>query len=341
MPAKQGVTFQTIMQDLKNRSFAPFYLLMGDESYYIDSISDYIASHVLSPEECDFNQTICFGSDVTAVQVADMARRYPMMAEYQVIIVKEAQNIRSLEALEKYLKNPVKSTILVWCHKNGKIDARKKVIGVAQSVGVVFESKKLRDYQLPDFIQNYLKPKKISIDPKSCQMIADYIGADLSRIVSELDKILIYLPEDDRRITPEVVEKEVGVSKDFNAFELRNAIVSKDVFKANQIIKYFDNNPKAGSLYSFLPLLFSFFQNLMIVHYSPNKSFEQDIARALDLKSAWGSKDFITGLRNYSARKTMEIISKIREVDGKSKGLDNPNTGAGELMKELIFFILH
>ena len=341
MPAKQGVTFQTIMQDLKNRNFAPFYLLMGDESYYIDSISDYIASHVLSPEECDFNQTICFGSDVTAVQVADMARRYPMMAEYQVIIVKEAQNIRSLEALEKYLKNPVKSTILVWCHKNGKIDARKKVLGVAQSVGVVFESKKLRDYQLPDFIQNYLKPKKISIDPKSCQMIADYIGADLSRIVSELDKILIYLPEDDRRITPEVVEKEVGVSKDFNAFELRNAIVSKDVFKANQIIKYFDNNPKAGSLYSFLPLLFSFFQNLMIVHYTPNKSSEQDIARALDLKSAWGSKDFITGLRNYSARKTMEIISKIREVDGKSKGLDNPNTGAGELMKELIFFILH
>ena len=341
MPAKQGVTFQTIMQDLKNRSFAPFYLLMGDESYYIDSISDYIASHVLSPEECDFNQTICFGSDVTAVQVADMARRYPMMAEYQVIIVKEAQNIRSLEALEKYLKNPVKSTILVWCHKNGKIDARKKVIGVAQSVGVVFESKKLRNYQLPDFIQNYLKPKKISIDPKSCQMIADYIGADLSRIVSELDKILIYLPEDDRRITPEVVEKEVGVSKDFNAFELRNSIVSKDIFKANQIIKYFDNNPKAGSLYSFLPLLFSFFQNLMIVHYTPNKSSEQDIARALDLKSAWGSKDFITGLRNYSARKTMEIISKIREVDGKSKGLDNPNTGAGELMKELIFFILH
>lgn len=341
MPAKQGVTFQTIMQDLKNRNFSPFYLLMGDESYYIDSISDYIASHVLSPEECDFNQTICFGSDVTAVQIADMARRYPMMSEYQVIIVKEAQNIRSLEALEKYLKNPVKSTILVWCHKNGKIDARKKVIGVAQSVGVVFESKKLRDYQLPDFIQNYLKPKKISIDPKSCQMIADYIGADLSRIVSELDKILIYLPEDDRRITPEVVEKEVGVSKDFNAFELRNAIVSKDVFKANQIIKYFDNNPKAGSLYSFLPLLFSFFQNLMIVHYTPNKSSEQDIARALDLKSAWGSKDFITGLRNYSARKTMEIISKIREVDGKSKGLDNPNTGAGELMKELIFFILH
>lgn len=341
MPTKQGVTFQAIMQDLKNRNFAPFYLLMGEESYYIDTISDYIASHVLLPEECDFNQTICFGSDVTAVQVTDMAKRYPMMAEFQVIIVKEAQNIRSLEALEGYLKKPVKSTILVWCHKNGKIDTRKKVIGLAQGMGVVFESKKLRDYQLPEFIQNYLKSKKATIDPKSCQMIANHIGSDLSRIVSELDKILIYLPNDNRRVTPDIVEKEIGVSKDFNAFELRNAIVSKDIFKANQIIKYFDNNPKAGSLYSFLPLLFSFFQNLMILHYTPNKSSEQDIARALDLNSTWGIKDLITGLKNYSARKTMDIISKIREVDGKSKGLDNPYTGAGELMKELIFYVLH
>ena len=341
MPTKQGVTFQAIMQDLKNRNFAPFYLLMGEESYYIDTISDYIASHVLLPEECDFNQTICFGSDVTAVQVTDMAKRYPMMAEFQVIIVKEAQNIRSLEALEGYLKKPVKSTILVWCHKNGKIDTRKKVIGLAQAMGVVFESKKLRDYQLPEFIQNYLKSKKATIDPKSCQMIVNHIGSDLSRIVSELDKILIYLPNDNRRVTPDIVEKEIGVSKDFNAFELRNAIVSKDIFKANQIIKYFDNNPKAGSLYSFLPLLFSFFQNLMILHYTPNKSSEQDIAKALDLNSTWGIKDLITGLKNYSARKTMDIISKIREVDGKSKGLDNHYTGAGELMKELIFYVLH
>ena len=341
MPTKQGVTFQAIMQDLKNRNFAPFYLLMGEESYYIDTISDYIASHVLLPEGCDFNQTICFGSDVTAVQVTDMAKRYPMMAEFQVIIVKEAQNIRSLEALERYLKKPVKSTILVWCHKNGKIDTRKKVSGLAQAMGVVFESKKLRDYQLPEFIQNYLKSKKATIDPKSCQMIANHIGSDLSRIVSELDKILIYLPNDNRRVTPDIVEKEIGVSKDFNAFELRNAIVSKDIFKANQIIKYFDNNPKAGSLYSFLPLLFSFFQNLMILHYTPNKSSEQDIARALDLNSTWGIKDLIIGLKNYSARKTMDIISKIREVDSKSKGLDNPYTGAGELMKELIFYVLH
>lgn len=341
MPAKQGTTFQHIIQDLKSRRFAPVYMLMGDEAYYIDLISDYIADHVLSPEECDFNQTICFGSDVTAVQVADMARRYPMMAEYQVIIVKEAQNIRSLEALEKYLKNPVKSTILVWCHKNGKIDARKKAIGLAQAVGVVFESKKLRDYQLPDFIQDYLKKENVSIDPKACQMIADHIGTDLSRLASELDKVLISLPEDHLRVTPEVVEREIGVSKDFNAFELRNAIIQKDSFKANQIVKYFDSNPKAGSLYSFLPLLFSYFQNLMIVHYAPRRNSEQDIAGALDLRNTWGVRDYMIGLKNYSARKTMDIISKLRDIDGKSKGLDNPNTGVGDLMKELVFFILH
>lgn len=341
MPAKQGTTFQHIMQDLKSRRFAPVYMLMGDEAYYIDLISDYIADHVLSPEERDFNQTICFGSDVTAVQVADMARRYPMMAEYQVIIVKEAQNVRSLEALEKYLKNPVKSTILVWCHKNGKIDARKKAIGLAQAVGIVFESKKLRDYQLPDFIQDYLKKKNVSIDPKACQIIADHIGTDLSRLASELDKVLISLPEDHLRVTPEVVEREIGVSKDFNAFELRNAIIQKDSFKANQIVKYFDSNPKAGSLYSFLPLLFSYFQNLMIVHYASRRNSEQDIAGALDLRNTWGVRDYMIGLKNYSARKTMDIISKLRDIDGKSKGLDNPNTGVGDLMKELVFFILH
>lgn len=341
MPTKQGPTFQSIIHDLKSRKFSPIYVLMGDESYYIDQISDYVATHVLSPEERDFNQTVCFGSDVNAIQVTDMARRYPMMSEYQVIIVKEAQNIRSLDALEKYLKNPVKSTILVWCHKNGKIDARKKVIGLAQTVGVVFESQKLRDYQLPEFIQNYLKQQKVSIDPKSCQMIADHIGADLNRLTSELDKVLISLPSDNLRVTPEIVEEQIGVSKDFNAFELRNAIVQRDVFKANQIIKYFDNNPKAGSLYSFLPLLFSYFQNLMIAYYAPQKNTEQGIATALDLRSSWGAKDFLIGLKNYSARKTMDIISKIRDTDAKSKGLDNPNTGAGDLMKELIFFILH
>lgn len=341
MPAKQGKTFQDIMKDLKARRFSPIYILMGEEAYYIDQITNYIAENVLTPAEQDFNLNICFGADVSAVQVTDMAKRFPMMAEYQVVIVKEAQNIHSLDALEKYLKNPAKTTILVWCHKNGKIDARKKVIGLAEAHGVVFESKKLKEYQLAGFMQNYLAAKKITIEPKATQMMADHIGADLSRLTSELDKVALSLSENDKRITPDIVEKEVGVSKNFNTFELRDAIVNRNVFKANQIVNYFISNPKAGSLYSFLPLLFSYFQNLMIVFYSTNNKSESDIAQILGLKNNWGAKEYIIGMRNYSARKTMDIIAKIREVDAKSKGLNNVSTGAGDLMKEVIFFILH
>ena len=341
MPAKQGKTFQDIMKDLKVRRFSPIYILMGEESYYIDQITNYIAENVLTPAEQDFNLNICFGADVSAVQVTDMAKRFPMMAEYQVVIVKEAQNIHSLDALEKYLKNPAKTTILVWCHKNGKIDARKKVISLAEAHGVVFESKKLKEYQLAGFMQNSLAAKKITIEPKATHMMADHIGADLSRLTSELDKVALSLSENDKRITPDIVEKEVGVSKNFNTFELRDAIVNRNVFKANQIVNYFISNPKAGSLYSFLPLLFSYFQNLMIVFYSPNNKSESDIAQILGLKNNWGAKEYIIGMRNYSARKTMDIIAKIREVDAKSKGLNNVSTGAGDLMKEVIFFILH
>ena len=341
MPAKQGKTFQDIMKDLKARRFSPIYILMGEEAYYIDQITNYIAENVLTPAEQDFNLNICFGADVSAVQVTDMAKRFPMMAEYQVVIVKEAQNIHSLDALEKYLKNPAKTTILVWCHKNGKIDARKKLISLAEAHGVVFESKKLKEYQLAGFMQNYLAAKKITIEPKATQMMADHIGADLSRLSSELDKVALSLSENDKRITPDIVEKEVGVSKNFNTFELRDAIVNRNVFKANQIVNYFISNPKAGSLYSFLPLLFSYFQNLMIVFYSPTNKSESDIAQILGLKNNWGAKEYIIGMRNYSARKTMDIIAKIREVDAKSKGLNNVSTGAGDLMKEVIFFILH
>ena len=341
MPAKQGKTFQDIMKDLKSRRFSPIYILMGEEAYYIDQITNYIAENVLTPAEQDFNLNICFGADVSAVQVTDMAKRFPMMAEYQVVIVKEAQNIHSLDALEKYLKNPAKTTILVWCHKNGKIDARKKVMSLAEAHGVVFESKKLKEYQLAGFMQNYLAANKITIEPKATQMMADHIGADLSRLTSELDKVALSLSENDKRITPDIVEKEVGVSKNFNTFELRDAIVNRNVFKANQIVNYFISNPKAGSLYSFLPLLFSYFQNLMIVFYSPNNKSESDIAQILGLKNNWGAKEYIIGMRNYSARKTMDIIAKIREVDAKSKGLNNVSTGAGDLMKEVIFFILH
>ncbi|MBR2292547.1 MAG: DNA polymerase III subunit delta [Prevotella sp.] len=342
MPEAKNVSFDTIMSDLKARHYVPVYYLMGDESYYIDKISDYIAEHVLQPEERDFNQTILFGSDVTAAQIADAARRYPMMSEYQVVLVKEAQNLKNTEALEKYFKQPMASTILVMCHKNGTIDGRKREYTKAiLSAGILFESKKLRDRDLPVFIENYLKQRHVSIDPKSTQLIADSIGADLSRLASELDKVVLSLPEQDRRVTPQVVEDQIGVSKDFNAFELRDAIVNRNVFKANQIIKYFDDNPKAGSIYSFLPMLFNYFQNLMIAYYAPKKQSQEGVAEWLELRSPWAAKDYMTGMRNYSGMKVMQIIGKIREIDAKSKGLDNPNTPPGELMKELIFYILH
>ena len=342
MAEAKNASFDSIMADLEARRFVPVYYLMGDESYYIDKISDYIAEHVLQPEERDFNQTVLFGSDVTASQVADYARRYPMMSEYQVVIVKEAQNIKQTEALEKYFKQPLASTILVMCHKNGTVDGRKReYMKAIQSAGVLFESKKLRDRDLPLFIEQYLKARHVSIDAKSTQIIADSIGADLSRLSSELDKVVLSLPEEDRRVTPQVVEDQIGVSKEFNSFELRDAIVNRNVFKANQIIKYFDDNPKAGSLYAFLPMLFNYFQNLMIAYYAPNNKSQEAVAEWLELRNAWAAKDYMTGMRNYSGMKVMQIIGKIREIDAKSKGLDNPNTPPGELMKELIFYILH
>ena len=337
-----AVTYDSVMSELEAREFKPVYYLMGDESYYIDKIADWIAQNVLQPEEQDFNQTVMFGSDVNASQIVDTCKRYPMMAEKQVVIVKEAQNIKNTEPLEKYFHQPMPSTVLVMCHKNGKIDGRKQgLVKAIKEHGVLFESMKLKEKELPAFIERYLQAKGASIDPKSTQLIAESIGADLSRLTSELDKVLLSLPEENRKVTPQVVEDQIGVSKDFNGYELRDAIVNRNIYKANLIIKYFDENPKAGSIYAFLPLLFNYFQNLMIAHYCPQKGSQEALAQWLELRNPWAAKEYLTGIRNYSAMKVMQIIGKIREMDAKSKGLDNPNTPPGELMKELIFFIFH
>lgn len=339
---KSSVTFETIMRDLKAKKYAPVYVLMGDEAYYIDRITDYIADNVLDPDDRDFNQTVVFGADTTAAQVVDMAKGYPVMpAVHRVVIVKEAQGLKSLDALERYFEKPLASTVLVIAYKNGTIDRRKKVVGKAEAVGVVFESKKKRDYELPAFIEAYLKKNHVAIDTKSAAMIAEHIGADLSRLISELDKVMISLPDDDRRVTPDVVEREIGVSKEFNIFELKTAIIERNVFKANQIVKYFDKNPKAGSLFSCLPLLYTYFQNLMVAFYAPDKNNDNNLAAFLELKSVWGLKDYRVGMRNFSAMKTLQILAKIRETDAKSKGLDSLNTSTDDLMRELIFFILH
>lgn len=338
---RQTTTYESILSDLSEGKFAPLYILMGEESYFIDKITDFIAQNALREEERDFNQTVCFGSDVSAAAVADMARRYPMMAERQVVIVKEAQNIKQWDQLEQYFEKPQPTTVLVIAYKNGTIDGRKKILTKAQNAGaVIFESKKLYERDLPVFMVDYLKRHQATIDHKSCQMIAEHIGSDLSRLTSELDKVCLSMPEGSRHITPEVVEEQIGVSKDFNGFEFRSAIANRDILKANQILKYFDSNPKSGGPFMLIPLLFNFFQNLMLAHYAPQKT-DSGVAQFLDLRSAWGAKEYMIGLRNYSGMKTMQIIQKIRETDAKSKGLDNPNTPVGDLMKELVFFILH
>ena len=270
MATKQ--TVDTIMGDLRARRFKPIYILMGEEPYYIDMISDYIENNVMPPEERDFNQTVVYGVDTSAAQVVDMARRFPMMAEYQVVIVKEAQNIKNWDRLDSYLEKPLNTTILVICYKHGTLDARKKYLTKAAAVGVVFKSEKLRENAIPAFIDEYVKTCKATIDQKAKAMIADFIGSDLSRITSEIDKVLVSMPEGERKLTPEVVEQKIGISKDYNMFELRDALINRDVLKANRIVKYLDSNPKAASLYAFLPGLFSFFQNLMVAYYCPQKT---------------------------------------------------------------------
>lgn len=332
-------TYDTIMRDLKARKFYPVYILMGEEPYYIDLIADYIEENVLRPEERDFNQTIVYGLETNSAQVVDICRRFPMMSDYQVVILKEAQNMRSWDRFDKYFEKPLTSTILVICYRNKKLDARKSFMKKAAGVGVVFDSPKKRDRDLPKFIEAYVKDRHAVIEPKATQMIADFVGTDLSRLASEIDKVMISL-SDDKIITPEIVESKIGISKDYNFFELRDAIVKKDLLKANRIVKYIDSNPKTVSLYSFLPPLFSFFQNLMIAHFSKDKS-DRGVAEVLNLSSPWAAKDYVEALGKYNATKTMNIIKYIRKIDAKSKGIDNPNSTPGDLMKELIFYILH
>ncbi len=310
-------TYEEIARELKNRIYKPVYYLMGEESYYIDRISEYIAQTVLNENEKEFNQTIVYGADTDIATVINAAKRYPMMSKYQVVIVKEAQNIKNIEELVYYLQKPLDSTILVLCHKHGTLDRRKKLAAEIEKVGVLFESKKIKDAQLPGFISSYLKRRSVEIEPKASEMMAEFVGADLSRMAGELEKLIITLPRGQKRITPEQIERNIGISKDYNNFELRNALVAKDVFKANQIIKYFEENPKTNPLQMTLSVLFNFFSNLMLAYYAPDKS-EQGIANQLGLKSSWQSKDYMVAMRKYSGVKVMQIIGEIRYCDAVS-----------------------
>lgn len=338
--AKKEFTYEEIIKDLKAKKYYPIYYLMGDEPYYIDKITDYIVENVLTETEKDFNLSVVYGADVDVYSIMDMAKRYPMMSDYQVVVVKEAQMVAKLEELVNYVAKPLNSTLLVICHKQGTLDRRKKLAGAIEKQGVLFESKRIREGQLPAFITSYLKMKKLDIEPKAAAMMAEFVGTDLARLSGELDKLALALPANQTRVTPELIERNIGISKDFNNFELNAAIINKDVYKANLIVKYFSENPKTNPIQMTLALLFNFFSNLMLAYYAPEKS-ERGVAEFLGLRNPWQARDYLSAMRRYSGVKTMQIVGYIRTADALSKGVDNSTLSDGDILRELVYRILH
>lgn len=333
-------TYETIMSELKSGTFRPVYYLMGEEGYFTDRITDYIMENALNEFERDFNMTVYYGLDTDIDTIVTAAKRFPMMAERQVIVVKEAQLLRNIDSLLYYLQAPQPTTVLVFAHKNGSLDKRKKVATELERSGVVLDSKKMREDQLPAFINGYLREKGLVADNKSVLMMRESVGADLSRMAGEIDKLAIALPAGSVNITPELVEEHIGISKEYNNFELQNALVNKDILKANKIIQYFARNPKKNPIQMTLALLFSFFSNVMMCYYAPDKS-ERGVAEFLGLRSSWGVGDYLKAMKNYRAVHVMEILHLIRLADAQSKGAEGTQLPDGEIMRELMYKILH
>ncbi|MBQ9665323.1 MAG: DNA polymerase III subunit delta [Bacteroidaceae bacterium] len=339
--AKANITHREIVEMVRKQEYVPIYLLMGDESYYIDRISEYIADNVLTKDEQDFNQTVIYCTRETSVgDIINCARRYPMMAKYQVVIVKEAQNLLKLDELAVYAQNPLMTTILVICYKNGSVDRRKKLVPSIEKVGIVYESKKLKEGMLPQFIADYLRRKQVSIEEKACQVLAESVGADLNRMAGELDKLVLALPAGQNRVTADLVEQNIGISKEFNMWELRSAIVNKDVLKSNKILYHFEQNPKANPPVMTVSMLFNLFATMMQAFYSPDRT-EPGLMKHLELRQSWQLREYTAAMRHYNALKTMQIIGKLRETDARLKGINRGNLTDEDIMHELLFFILH
>jgi DNA polymerase-3 subunit delta len=333
------VTYEEIISDLKKRIFKPVYFLAGDEPYYIDLITDFIGEKVLSEEEKAFNQVMIYGEDATVISIIETARRFPMMASHQVVIVKEAQALKKIEDLIIYLDKPLLSTILVFNYKYKVIDKRTKLYKMLDTQGVYFESMRLRDYQVPPWIERYLMTKGIKIDPDASAMLTEYLGTDLHKIVNELDKLLITLTSGKPVITSTLIEKNIGISKDYNNFELQKAVGEKNVYKANMIVQYFSDNSKDNPVNLTIASLFSFFTKILIYHYLTDRS-KNNVAAVLKINPFF-VKDYESSAAKYSASKTIEIISLLRTYDMKTKGFGDVSTEPGELLKELVYKILH
>lgn len=334
-----AVTYEEIISDLKKRIFKPVYFLAGEEPYYIDLITNYIETKVLTDEEKAFNQIIVYGDDTNIADIIDTARRFPMMSSHQVLIIKEAQSLKKIDDLAVYLENPLLSTILVFCYKYKTIDKRTKLFKSLQTNAVYFESARIRDYQIPAWIERYLMTQGIKTDPQASAMLTEYLGTDLHKIVNELDKLMITLPDGKPVITTMLIEKNIGISKDYNNFELQKAIGEKNILKANMIIHHFGNNPKDNPITLTIASLFGFFSKLLTYHYLTDKS-KNNVAAALKV-NPYFVRDYELSASKYNVAKTVQIISILRTFDMKSKGFDDPATEPGDLLKELIFKILH
>lgn len=324
---------------IKKGDLKPIYFLMGEEAYYIDKISDFIEDNVLDEAEKGFNQMVLYGRDVTIDDIVGNAKRYPMMAERQVVIVKEAQDLsRTIEKLAKYAENPQPSTVLVLNYKYKKLDKRKALYKkITKTGGVVFESKKLYENQVPDWIRRVLKGQNYDISPKAAQMLVEFLGTDLGKVNNELNKLKIVLPEG-TQITPEHIEENIGISKDFNNFELRKAVGEKNVVKAHQIAKYFADNPKDNPIVVTVALLFNFFSQLLHLHGMSDKN-PRSVASALKV-NPYFVNEYLTAAKNYPMKKVSSVIGLLREFDVKSKGVGANAIPQGDLLKELLVRVL-
>jgi DNA polymerase-3 subunit delta len=338
MPKELG--FEEIRNSIEKGNFSPVYLFQGEEAYYIDQLTDLLIERVLDDSERDFNQYIFYGIDSDVATIINTCKRFPMMSERQLVVVKEAQGLKNIDDFVHYVTHPLLSTILVINVKHGKLDGRKKLAGEISKTGTVFESKKLYENQVPVFITAYLRERKVKIDSKSAQLLTDYLGNDLSKLTNELQKLILLLSNDNQVITSELIEENIGISKDYNNFELQKALANKDVLKANRIALYFEQNPKNNPLVLTLAALFSFFSNLMICHYEKNRS-KSNLMTVLGFWSDIQITDYMSAIQNYKPGKTMQIVALIREFDARSKGVNNVSIPDGSLLKELVYRIMH
>lgn len=323
-----------IVNDIKAGNIKPIYFLMGEEPYYIDKLTEYIEANLLSEDEKGFNQTVLYGRDVSVDDIVSTAKRYPMMAERQVVIVREAQELsRSIDKLESYAENPMPTTVLVIAYKYKTLDKRKKLTKFLDKTGLVYESKKLYENQVGDWLKRVLAGKKLNIEPKAAAMLVDFLGTDLSKIANELDKLAIILPQGST-ITPEVIEENIGFSKDFNVFELRKAIGERNIKKAYQIAQYFADNPKDNPLVLTVGQTFGFFVQLLKYHGLKDRS-PKSVASALGINPFF-VKEYDVAIKNYPMKKVSHIVASLRDIDVKSKGVGANGLPPGDLMKEML-----